>query len=226
VGGVAAESIVAAFGANLSTTTAAANTLPLPETLGGVTVTIKDVVGVERNAPLFFVSPGQINYQVPASAAIGEAAVTIKQNNNVVAEGLLQVASLAPGLFTADASGRGLPAALALRVKADGSQTYEPIAQLNPATNRLEAVPLDLGALSDQVFFIAFGTGFRKPGLTGMASIGGLNAEVLYLGAQGALAGVDQANLRIPRALAERGLVEVRLSVEGKTANPVTIQIK
>ncbi|MBI1760132.1 MAG: hypothetical protein HYR56_01725 [Acidobacteria bacterium] len=228
LGTVAAESIVAGFGANLSTATLAANALPLPDTLGGVTVAVKDVVGVERLAPLFFVSPGQINYQVPAGAAIGEGSVTIKQNGNVVAAGLLQIAPVAPGLFTADASGRGLPAATILRVKADGAQSYETVARFDTTTNRYEAVPIDLGAATDQVFLVAFGTGFRQRSAPAAvaATIGGTNAEVLFAGAQGDLIGVDQANLRLPRALAGRGNVDVAVRVDGKTANPVTVNFK
>ena len=226
LGTVAAESIVAGFGANLSSATLVASTLPLPESLGGVTVAVKDVLGVERLAPLFFVSPGQINYQVPGGTALGEAAVTIKLNGNQVAAGLLQIAPLAPGLFTADASGRGLPAAALLRVKADGAQSYEPIAQFDAATNRYVAVPIDLGPVTEQVFLIAFGTGFRTPNVSATATLGDANAEVLYAGAQGSLIGVDQANLRLPRALAGRGNVDVVLRVAGKTANTVTVNFK
>ncbi len=228
LGTVAAESIVSGFGANLAATTVAANSLPLPETLGGVTVTVKDVLGVERRAPLFFVSPTQLNYQVPAGTAIGEGSVTIRQGGNVVAAGLLQIAPVAPGLFTADASGRGLPAAAVLRVKADGAQSYEPVAQFNAAANRFEAVPIELGAATDQVFLVAFGTGFRQRSALAelTATIGGANAEVLFAEAQGSLAGVDQANLRIPRVLGGRGNVEVALRVDGRTANAVTINIK
>ncbi|MDQ3012498.1 MAG: hypothetical protein M3X11_17535, partial [Acidobacteriota bacterium] len=202
MGTVAPESILAGFGSNLSPTTLAANTLPLPDSLGGVTVTIKDVLGVERRAPLFFVSPGQVNYLLPAGIAIGEAAVTIQQdgqngqNGNVVAAGLLQIAPVASGLFTADASGRGVPAATVLRVKADGTQSYEPIATFNTSTNRYEPLPIDLGASSgtgDQLFLIAFGTGLRNcsalPAVT--ATIGGTNADVSFAGAQGSFAGLD-----------------------------------
>jgi uncharacterized protein (TIGR03437 family) len=87
LGAVAPESILAGIGENVAPTTLAANTLPLPEVLGGVTVTIKGVLGVERRAPLYFVSPGQVNYELPAGVAIGEAAITIQKNGNVVVDG-------------------------------------------------------------------------------------------------------------------------------------------
>ncbi|HKQ78679.1 MAG TPA: hypothetical protein VJ810_33585, partial [Blastocatellia bacterium] len=58
------------------------------------------------------------------------------------------------------------------------------------------------------------------------ASIGGTNAQVLFAGAQGDFAGLDQTNIAIPRSLAGRGDVDLVFSVDGKTANTVTINIK
>ncbi len=228
MGTVAAESIIAGFGTNLATATAVATTLPLPKTLGGVSVVVKDVLGVERLASLFFVSPTQINYEPPIGTAIGEASVTIKQGDNIVAAGMLQIVPVAPGLFTADASSRGAAVANVLRVKADGAQSYEPIAQFNPTTYRFDLLPIDPGAETDQLFLVAFGTGFRNRSALSavIATIGGTNAEVLFAGAQGSLVGVDQTNIRIPRSLAGRGTVELLFRVDGKNANTVTINVK
>ncbi len=231
MGTLAPESIVAGFGTNLAAATPGANTLPLPTTLGGVSVVVKDVLGVERLAPLFFVSPSQINYQLPAGTAIGEASVTVKrsgQDDRPVAAGLLQIAPVAPGLFLADGGRQGVPVATVLRVRADGSQSYEPVAQFNAATFRYELLPIDLGAGTDQVFVVAFGTGFRhRSALAAVtATIGGANAEVAFAGAQGSLVGVDQANIRIPRSLAGRDEVDVVLQADGKAANTVTLKIR
>jgi hypothetical protein len=49
----------------------------------------------------------------------------------------IPVAPVAPGLFAANANGRGVAAALALRVRADGSQQFEPIARFDPARKRV-----------------------------------------------------------------------------------------
>lgn len=225
LGAVAAESIVAGFGANLSAMTATAETLPLPTALGGVSVVVRDALGVERAAPLFFVSPTQINYQVPPGTALGEAAVTVLQGGQAVAGGTLQVAAVAPGIFL---SGTGIPAAFVLRVKEDGAQIYEPVAQFNAENSRFELVPIDLGPETDQLFFVGFGTGIRnRSDLSAVtAMIGGMGVEVLFAGAQGSLIGVDQFNLRIPRSLAGRGVVDLMLQVDGKAANTVTLDIR
>src|SRR5262245_55749066 len=56
---LASEAIAAGFGAVLATMTSSATTLPLPTSLAGTTVEVKDIGGIERLAPLFFVSPTQ-----------------------------------------------------------------------------------------------------------------------------------------------------------------------
>ena len=70
----------------------------------------------------------QINYQIQPGTSAGDATVIVTSNNEVVATGVVKIAPVAPGLFTANSSGQGVAAGVALRVKADGSQIYEPIA--------------------------------------------------------------------------------------------------
>ncbi|HMZ21514.1 MAG TPA: hypothetical protein PLD20_26510, partial [Blastocatellia bacterium] len=132
----------------------------------------------------------------------------------------------APGLFTSDASGRGVPAAAVLRVRADGTQSYEPVAMFDANQSRFVPVPLDLGA-TDQLYLIAFGSGFRNRSELAAVTctIGGVSAEVAFAGQQGQLAGLDQANILIPRALAGRGNVELVLRVNGRASNAVTLNI-
>jgi len=225
---LARESIATAFGSNLAATTAAATGLPLPTSLAGTAVKIRDGSGAERLAPLFFVSPMQVNYQVPAGTGDGDAVVTVTNGSGVVATGRVSVYTLAPGVFTANANGQGVAAAVAQRVKGDGSVTYEPVARFDAEQNRFVAVPIDLGAESDQVFLILFGTGFRyHPGLSYVyATVGGTSTPALYAGPQGDFAGLDQVNLRVPRNLAGRGEVDVQLSFSGSAANTVKVHIK
>jgi uncharacterized protein (TIGR03437 family) len=228
---VAPESIVAAFGSTLASTTQVANSLPLPTMLGAASVKIKDSAGVERLAPLFFVSPRQINYQIPSGVASGVATLTAP-NGSGNFNGALNIARVAPALFAANADGRGVATAIALRVRSDGTQTAEPVAQFDAAQNRFIPRPIDLGpdlgSASDQIFLILFGTGVR--GHSGLANvtgrIGGAPAEVFYAGEQGAFVGLDQINLRLPRSLAGRGVVDVVLLADSYVANVVQISVK
>ena len=127
------ESIVAAFGVGLATGVQVAATLPLPATLAGTTVNVRDSVGAERLAPLFFVASTQINYLVPAGTAQGAATVTVTSGDGSVSVGTVTIAPVAPALFTANANGQGVPAAVILRIGTNGAQGFEPVARFDAA---------------------------------------------------------------------------------------------
>ena len=227
-GSLAGDSIAALFGTGLASGTVSASTSTLPTTLGGVQLQITDSLGSTRNAPLFFVSPTQINFQVPTGTAPGSATVNVLLNGSITGSGNVTIANVAPGLFTANVTGKGVPAAVVYRIKADGTQSYEPVAQYDSTQNAYVTTPIDLGASTDQVFLIGYGTGLRnRSSLSATtATIGGTNAVVSYAGAQGTYVGLDQVNILIPRILAGRGNVDLVLNVDGQSANTVTINIK
>lgn len=220
---VARGSIVSGFGTGLTDATIVASGKP-PATLGGLRISVTDRTGASFDAPLFFVSTGQINYIVPSNMADGEARVAVLRGDTVIARGKLQVAGSAPALFTANADGWDAPAALVQRVPATGSSTTTGMIRLDTDVNRYVPAPISLGPATDQLFLLLFGTGIRGTDVT--ATIGGLPAEVLYAGPQGEFDGLDQVNLRIPRALAGRGSVDVALWVGGLRANTVRIAIQ
>lgn len=227
-GAMAADSIAALFSRSLSAATESAGALPLPTTLAGVSVKVRDRSGAERAAPLFFVSPSQINFLVPSGTQTGNASVAVTgSGEQVISTGTMMVDAVAPGLFSADATGQGLAAGAVLRVKPDGSQNYEPIVQRD-ANGNLAPVPIDLGPEGDQVFLVLFGSGVR--GNSGLSSVialsrGGL-LPVVYAGAQGNYVGLDQINLLLPRAFTGRGEQEVMLSVAGKVTNRVKFTLR
>ena len=90
------------------------------------------------------------------------------------------------------------------------------------------ASPLDLGNPTDRLILTLYGTGFK--GFSGLqnvsATIGTAMAQVLYVGPQGQFAGLDQVNLVVPRSLAGSGEVPIILTIDGQTANVVTINVK
>ena len=227
-GSLAPQALGTLFGTGLASGAVSASSTPLPTTLGGVQVNITDSAGVTRPAPLYYVSPTQISFQNPAGVSVGAANLTVILNGTTVGQGSLLVEQVSPGLFSANASGQGVAAAIALRVKADGTQSSENLIQFNSTTNTFEAVPLTIGDATDQLFLLAFGTGFRNRSslANATATIGGTAATVTYAGDQGTYAGLDQANIRIPGSLAGRGTVNVILTVDGKASNTVTINVK
>ncbi len=225
---LASETITAAFGNRLATTTLPAPSIPLPTTLGGTTVSVTDSGGTVRLAPLFFVSPAQINYQIPPGTLNGPTTILVTSGDGTVSAGTVNIAQVAPGLFTADSSGRGIAAALILRIRESGEQIYEEVSRFDPGQNRYVHVPIDLGPPSDQVFLILFGTGykFRNSLSSVITSIGGESSEVLFAGPVDGFVGLDQTNARISPSLAGRGVVDVVLVVDGKPSNTTTVQIR
>ncbi len=220
-GPVTAESIVTALGFDLAT--ASAQSTPQPVTsLGGTTVTVVDSTGTSRLAPLFYVSPNQVNYEIPAGTAPGVAIVTVKSGDGVLSVAPLDIAAVAPGIFTLNAT--GLAAAYAFRISG-GNQTYENVYQVD-STNSVVPRPIDLGPSGDQVYLLLYGTGLRAAANVSV-TIGGVTVPVIFSGSQGQFPGEDQVNAGpIPRSLTGSGNVTVVLTADGHVANSVAVTIK
>lgn len=216
---------MAAFGNALANATEAAATIPLPTELSGTSIVIKDSEGEEHQAPLFFVSPGQVNFLIPEEAALGSATITVTSGDGSISTMTADLVAVAPGIFTANADGEGAAAALALRAAADGAQSYEFTAVFDSSSERFVSAPIAFGPEDEELFLILFGTGLRRLSAVDavIATVGGEACEVSFAGAQEGFAGLDQINMRLPRALAGRGEVDVEISVDGQTANVVKI---
>ncbi len=225
---VTPESIVSGFGSNLATGTQTASVVPLPAVLAGTTVSVRDSAGNVRLAPLFYAAPGQINFEIPPGVATGAAALTVISGSGQTAAGTVQIARVAPGLFTANANGRGVASALAVRAAADGAQTTTLVFQCDSNGANCTGAPINLGSDTDQVVVTFFGTGIRGASALSAVTctVGGTAAQVLFAGAQGSFVGLDQVNVLLPRSLRGRGDVEVQLTVDGQPANPVTLRIE
>jgi len=221
----APESIVAAFGSNLATTTQVATTQPLPTELAGTSVEVNG-----RKAGLFFVSPGQINYLMPAATESGLANVVVKNGTNI-SNGTVQVARVAPAIFTANSSGRGVPAAQILRVFNNGLQRYEALSQFNASTGRYVTKAIDMGPASDLVFLVLFVTGVRQAvddngdgnfNENVRVLLGGEQYTPQFVGPQPQFVGLEQVNVLIPRSLIGRGVVNVSVVGLSQAASNVS----
>ena len=165
---------------------------------------------------------------IPAGTAPGAARVQVVPRDGAPINAVVQIEAAAPAVFSADASGKGLAAAVALRIKADGTQVFERVADFDPVQQRFVPIPVDLGAATDQTFLLMFGTGLRgRSGLEAVqVRVGGVTVTPQSVGPQGGLVGLDQMNLPLPRSLAGRGLVTIEMTVDGLMANAVTVSIR
>jgi uncharacterized protein (TIGR03437 family) len=216
------------FGQNLAPAPLAATSFPpLPIALGNTTLTITDSAGVERPAPLYYASPTQINFVVPDTAALGAATVSVKASGQVIARGPLVIAAVAPSLFTANMSGSGPPAAYAKITAADGSPSLQSVFNCNFTTGACATSPIDVGA-ARTVTLALYATGIR--GFSALAAvtatIGGVNSPVISAGPLQGSVGLDEVDVTVPATLAGRGEVDLRLTVDGKGANTVRVNIK
>jgi uncharacterized protein (TIGR03437 family) len=221
---LAPESIATAFGAELASGAASPTSLPLPTDLNGTVVTVTDSAGKARQSPLFFVSPAQVNYEIPAGTATGIAQVVIASPKGK-SSASVEIASVAPAFFEINAA-TGLVAGSALLVSADGKQTPENIFEVQGGN--VVASPINLGTAGEKCYLTLYATGVRNASSLAAVgvTIGGVSAPVQYAGPQGTFVGLDQVNVLIPSSLAGMGQVDVLMSVDGVDSPPVVITIQ
>jgi uncharacterized protein (TIGR03437 family) len=192
------------------------------DTVVAVAVLSAGAVGL---APLSFVSPGQINFQVPAGTAPGLSQIEVTTSTGMQVIGSAEIQNVAPGLFTANANGKGPAAGQFLRVSADGVRTVELVAQFDHTQDRWVTRPFDLGSPADQIYLLLYGTGIRgRSSLSAVSlTVGGYTVPVLYAGPQGQYAGLDQINAGPLPRVEGQGELSAVLTVEGKPANAATV---
>ena len=223
---IAPGSLASLYSQNLAVAIAQAGLLPLPILLGGVTLAVADSAGVQRNAPLLYVSPSQINFLVPDNVASGMATFAI--GGDTVAQSFTAtVQPVAPTLFSMSGTGSGVAAALAVVVQAGNPQLQSPVPVFQCGNTGCVSVPIDLGV--DQPVYVSFyGTGIRnRTWLENVTlTINGVSVQVLYAGPAPNFSGLDQVNVGLPLVLRGSGEVNVVLRVDGQASNVVTINVR
>jgi uncharacterized protein (TIGR03437 family) len=224
---LAADEIVTLFGSNLGTATNYAS--PPADSLEGTSVKIVDSAGITQAAQIFYVSPAQASILMPANVAPGPATLTLTNSSQGPMSTSISIGTVAPGLFTANASGQGVAAGQSVRVHTDGTQeTPQNLMTFDTTQNLWVPAPIDLGASTDRVYLLLYGTGIRHhvAEVMPICTIGGKPAGVVYAGAQGSFSGLDQVNLLLPTSLRGAGTVNLVLIVDGAAANTVTLAVQ
>jgi uncharacterized protein (TIGR03437 family) len=188
---------------------------PLPTLLAGVSVLVNG-----KASPIYYLSPTQINFQVPWSTpTTGSVNVVVSVaggNSNTIA---VPVSTAAPGLFYFPDSGAGI-------VQNQDFSLNDPS---NPATRGSTIIAYLTGsgpvspAQTDGVS--ASGSVLTTMTSARSAKIGSADAQVSFAGLAPGFIGLVQMNIVVPTTLAP-GTYPLSITVGGDTANSATIAIK
>jgi uncharacterized protein (TIGR03437 family) len=223
---VGQRAIGSIFGTNLAGMTAVADQgAPLPSTLGGTTLAIGG-----NSVPLFFVSPGQINFQAPFLSVTGTTTVpmTIAQGSMSTTVNV-RIAPAAPALFTANAQGTGQGS-----VVIAGTASLAAKAEAYPGSRAAKAgeyISIYCTGLGDVTNRPTLGSASPSNPLartltTPVVTIGGVTATVSFSGLAPGYVGLYQVNVQVPDGVAAGDAVPVTLSLGGIAANQVTIAVQ
>lgn len=198
--------ILSVFGSELAPSVASASSVPLPVSTAGVAATVNNVA-----APLYYVSPGQLNIQIPYGTAVNQQATLKINNNGMVSSFEFDVVQTAPGIF------------------ANSNNAILPIG----SGNRGAIVSLYLtgaGTVSPQVATGgAPGAGtpvedLPKPAQNVTVTVGGVPAALEFIGIPAGLVGVTQINFYVPTSIAD-GTQPVVVTVGAEASAPAYLTV-
>jgi uncharacterized protein (TIGR03437 family) len=211
---VAPESIAAMYGPTLANGTASAAALPLPFTLAGSSVVVNDSLGVSRPAPLYYVSPTQINFEIPEGSAPGIATLEVDDGATTLA-GTAWILNTVPALF-------GSAAGYTITYGPD-NQAQPPVPLETCVASVCTLNPIEFPSGS-RVFLVLYGTGIRNASVV-TCVIDGQDFPVSFAGAQGVDDGLDQVNIEIAPVMLVCGgspcVDQIAVVTDQRISNPV-----
>jgi uncharacterized protein (TIGR03437 family) len=194
------------FGSQLAPSVSTASSVPLPVSTIGVAATVNNVA-----APLYYVSSGQLNIQIPYETAVNQPATLRVNNNGLIATYQLNMVPASPGIFT-DSNGGIVPIATG---------------------NRGSIVSLYLtgaGAVNPEVATGATpGAGtpiadLPRPSLNVVVTVGGVPAAIEFIGIPAGLVGVTQINFYVPSGITD-GTQPVVVTVNGQASSAANLRV-
>jgi uncharacterized protein (TIGR03437 family) len=196
---LAPGSLVTAYGAQFSTSTAQTPSVHLPTALSGLTVYVNGFL-----APLLLVSSGQVNFQIPWEVGTGPTTVTMIGNGPLGTLGntvTVNIGPVSPGIFNI--------------THAD----FSPITASAPATGGevLLVWANGLGAVSPAVPTGEPASGTSTTTTNPTITVGGASATVQFSGLSG-FAGLYQVNVKLPATVTAGAATPLVLSVGGQSA--------
>lgn len=198
---IAPDSVAVATGLGLSTLTQQTQRQPdntFPTEVGGTSVIVNG-----RTAQLYYVSPTQLNFRVPAETEPGAAQVVVRNADGLEMRGQVRVADSAPGIFTTDGTGRGDA------FYVDMNSLYCSFFMPDDGARRLQL----------------FATGVHRATQL-QVTIGGVPVTVEAVKSCRGLPGLDQINIAVPpNVLPTGGAGTLVISADGLSSNAVTLRL-
>ncbi len=199
--------IASVFGTALGSSAQAATAIPLPDLLEG----FEAFVGANY-APLYYVSPGQANIQIPYETAAGKADLIVGNPYDTATAFTLTVQAAAPGIFKDPSTGMTVPFASVKRgnattvfITGEGQvRPSVPTGDTPPPTTPLANLP--------------------KPRLAASVTVGGQAATIAFIGIPSGLAGVTQVNFVVPTTVPV-GVQPVVVTIGTFNSPPVNINV-
>jgi uncharacterized protein (TIGR03437 family) len=194
--------ILSIYGAALGTFAQSTATIPLPQYLAGFEATINGVT-----APLYYVSPNQVNVQIPYATNPGRATLVVG-NPYATLTYNFQVSAAAPGIFTFQ----------------NGS--------INPFSSAKHGQAVTLFITGEGQVTPSLATGTTpsphaqspKPLLPYSVTVGGVAATIDFIGIPSGLVGVTQINYTVPSNVST-GVQPVVVTVGGAASPAASLNV-
>jgi uncharacterized protein (TIGR03437 family) len=222
---LAAGSIASIFGSNLANGTTQAANVPLPTVLAGTSVQVDGV-----DAPLFFVSPFQINFALPWEVqGRSLATITVTSGGVTSSPQTISLVPAAPAMFSTNQRGNGQGAILVAGTGAIAAPlSMFPGSRPVRRGEFLEIYAIGLGAVTNQppTGAAASANPLSTTTTSATVTIGGVSAPVLFAGLAAGFVDLYQINVRVLDATPVGPAIPVVLSIAGVASNTVTVAVE
>ena len=210
-------SIASLFGQNLAAQAELGTAVPPATILDSTQLLLNGIP-----APLFYVSPGQINFQMPAELTGTTAQAVVITNGVRSLTTSVPLVRDSPGIFTASSSGSGQGSVL--------NQDYSVNSAQNPAAagSAIMIYATGLGPTNPPVG-TGQGGGTAPPSVTvdqPTVLINGVAAQVLYSGLAPGDPGEYQVNVVIPAGTPSGAAVPLQIQIGGQSSNTASIAVQ
>ena len=215
-GSLAPGTIISIFGSGLARSTTVASTLPLPLSLDGTVVTVNG-----QAIPLFFVSTGQINAQLPFQLQAGVTQLAVRDTSGAIGVRSITISATSPAMFTTTADGKGE----AISVHANFSLVKKVVGEYAKIGETIVLFCTGLGSLDN---FANSGTPAPSSPLSRTAQLptvlmDGRPAQVTFSGLAPGFIGLYQINVVVPAGVG--GDVVISVVVGGVASNAATVNV-